>query len=256
MGIRRLLGTVPEIDESSAPAPQMPAQTAPRSRPRARAAAGSSASSTASAGSPAVAATATKAAAAKPTADKTDPAKAASSKAPAVEPMAASAAKSKRGKVPATAAPTEAAPAKARTKPPAKARTKPPKTAHVPALRPAWTTAEQTEIRRELEVQARELQAEIDAADAASQSRQRDEGTEGSGDEADAGSKTFEREQEMSLANNSRDLLLQVERALARLDEGTYGGCESCGTAIPKARLQAFPRATLCVACKQREERR
>ena len=78
----------------------------------------------------------------------------------------------------------------------------------------------------------------------------------GSGDEADAGTKTFEREHEMSLANNSRDLLLQVERALVRLDEGTYGRCENCGNPIPKARLQAFPRATLCVACKQREERR
>ena len=60
----------------------------------------------------------------------------------------------------------------------------------------------------------------------------------------------------MSLANNSRDLLLQVERALGRLDAGTYGRCENCGNPIPKARLQAFPRATLCVSCKQREERR
>jgi len=58
------------------------------------------------------------------------------------------------------------------------------------------------------------------------------------------------------LANNSRDLLQQVERALARLDAGTYGACEHCGNAIPKARLQAFPRVTLCVSCKQREERR
>jgi DnaK suppressor protein len=60
----------------------------------------------------------------------------------------------------------------------------------------------------------------------------------------------------MSLANNSRDLLLQVERALARLDAGTYGRCENCGNPIPKARLQALPAATLDVACKQREERR
>ncbi len=84
----------------------------------------------------------------------------------------------------------------------------------------------------------------------------RDSSSEGSGDEADAGSKTFEREHEMSLANNSRDLLAQVERALGRLDAGTYGRCENCGNAIPKPRLQAFPRATLCVSCKQREERR
>jgi DnaK suppressor protein len=85
---------------------------------------------------------------------------------------------------------------------------------------------------------------------------QRDQSAEGSGDEADAGSKTFEREHELSLANNSRDLLLQVERALARLDQGTYGSCENCGNPIPKARLQAFPKMTLCVTCKQREERR
>jgi RNA polymerase-binding protein DksA len=87
-------------------------------------------------------------------------------------------------------------------------------------------------------------------------SLKRDASAEGSGDEADAGTKTFEREHEMSLANNSRDLLVQVERALARLDAGTYGRCENCGNPIPKARLQAFPRVTLCVACKTREERR
>jgi DnaK suppressor protein len=60
----------------------------------------------------------------------------------------------------------------------------------------------------------------------------------------------------MSLAANSRDLLSQVERALQRLDNGSYGICENCGNPIGKARLQAFPRATLCVSCKQREERR
>jgi RNA polymerase-binding protein DksA len=75
-------------------------------------------------------------------------------------------------------------------------------------------------------------------------------------DQADTGSKTFEREHEMSLANNARDMLLQVERAIHRIDDGTYGVCERCGNPIGKARLQAFPRATLCMTCKQREERR
>lgn len=60
----------------------------------------------------------------------------------------------------------------------------------------------------------------------------------------------------MALAYNSRDLLIQNERAIARMDAGTYGVCESCGRPIGKARLQAFPRATLCVPCKTREERR
>jgi RNA polymerase-binding protein DksA len=119
-----------------------------------------------------------------------------------------------------------------------------------------WTAEELAEVRAELDAQALALRAEIDRAEAASEKLKRDQSSEGSGDEADAGTKTFEREHEMSLANNSRDLLVQVERALGRLDAGTYGRCEECGNPIPKARLQAFPRATLCVTCKQREERR
>ena len=51
-------------------------------------------------------------------------------------------------------------------------------------------------------------------------------------------------------------VLAQTERALARIDDGTYGVCESCGNPIGKMRLMAFSRATLCMSCKQREERR
>jgi DnaK suppressor protein len=58
------------------------------------------------------------------------------------------------------------------------------------------------------------------------------------------------------MTQNARDLLARSEQALARIDAGTYGVCESCEQPIGKARLQAFPRATLCVSCKQREERR
>jgi len=80
---------------------------------------------------------------------------------------------------------------------------------------------------------------------------------EGAGDDqADSGSSAIEREQELTLVNNTRDLLAQSERALERIEAGTYGVCESCGYAIGKARLLAFPRALLCVECKQREERR
>ena len=80
---------------------------------------------------------------------------------------------------------------------------------------------------------------------------------EGAGrDPADVGSSNFERDQEMSLAHNAREMLDQVQLALRMLDNGQYGSCESCGRPIGKARLQVFPRATMCVACKQREERR
>ena len=54
----------------------------------------------------------------------------------------------------------------------------------------------------------------------------------------------------------SKPPIAQIDRALARIDDGTYGVCESCGNAIGKMRLMAFPRATLCLTCKQREERR
>ncbi|WP_061961845.1 TraR/DksA family transcriptional regulator [Demequina flava] len=81
--------------------------------------------------------------------------------------------------------------------------------------------------------------------------------SEGAGDDqADVGSSALEREQEMSIVNNTRDMLEQSVDALRRVRKGTYGTCQVCGEGIGKARLQAFPRATHCVACKQREERR
>ena len=84
----------------------------------------------------------------------------------------------------------------------------------------------------------------------------RDSGDGAGDDQADAGSKTYEREQEMSILANDQNLLLQTERALARLADGTYGICESCGNAVGKLRLQALPAATLCISCKEREDRR
>jgi RNA polymerase-binding protein DksA len=163
-------------------------------------------------------------------------------------PVQAAAAPAKAPAAPAPRTPAKAAAATA--SPPAK-----PGATVLPGERP-WTKPELAAIRADLEEQARELRGEITEAESAWAALQRDSG-EGSGDDqADAGTKTFEREHEMSLAANSRDLLAQVERALQRLDNGTYGICENCGNPIGKARLQAFPRATLCVSCKQREERR
>jgi RNA polymerase-binding protein DksA len=119
-----------------------------------------------------------------------------------------------------------------------------------------WAKQELAKVRSSLEAQVRDLRGEINEAEESWAALQRDSGEGAGDDQADAGTKTFEREHEMSLAANSRDLLSQVERALQRLDDGTYPICESCGNPIGKARLQAFPRATLCVSCKQREERR
>ena len=119
-----------------------------------------------------------------------------------------------------------------------------------------WDDAELTELRIELEKEAAELRAELGDAEAHMAARLGDAVAEAGDDEADASSKLFEREHELALSNNTRELLEQTEHALARIEAGTYGVCESCGKPIGKARLQAFPRATLCVACKQRQERR
>jgi RNA polymerase-binding protein DksA len=124
-----------------------------------------------------------------------------------------------------------------------------------PALSP-WSDEELAGFRVALEADIIRLReelhmGEVDMAELIADS------SDGAGDDqADAGSKTLEREQEMSVTANARDLLDQSTHALRRLEAGTYGICESCGTAIPAARLRAFPRATLCIACKQAEERR
>ncbi|HEX2314978.1 MAG TPA: TraR/DksA C4-type zinc finger protein [Thermomonospora sp.] len=117
-----------------------------------------------------------------------------------------------------------------------------------------WTEAELAEVRARLEAEITALGTEIAAAE--TQIAEGDTSDGAGDDQADTGAKTYAREHEMALAHNSRDMMVQNERAIARMDAGTYGICESCGKPIGKARLQAFPRATLCVPCKQREERR
>jgi DnaK suppressor protein len=119
-----------------------------------------------------------------------------------------------------------------------------------------WTEAELAKVRKELESEISELRAEISKAESEIAERMGDAVADAGDDQADAGAKTFQREHELALTHNARELLAQNQRALARIESGTYGVCESCGEPIGKARLQAFPRATLCVACKQREERR
>ena len=119
-----------------------------------------------------------------------------------------------------------------------------------------WTEAELARIRDTLAAEVADLRVEIDKAESDIADRLSDAVGDAGDDQADAGAKTFEREQELALTHNARELLAQSDRALSRIDDGSYGSCESCGEPIGKARLQAFPRATLCVACKQREERR
>ncbi|GJF28715.1 hypothetical protein KNE206_14150 [Kitasatospora sp. NE20-6] len=120
----------------------------------------------------------------------------------------------------------------------------------------AWTSAEVTELHAELNADLERLRAEIEASEAAITGLMRDSNDGAGDDQVDAGTKNINRESELALANNARDSLAQTERALTRLEGVGFGVCESCGQAIGKARLQAFPRATLCVSCKAKQERR
>lgn len=118
-----------------------------------------------------------------------------------------------------------------------------------------WTEAELAEVRNELLADAARLREEIADAESGIADLLQGAGEEGGEDTADTGAKAFEREHEMALAASHREILGQVERALRSIETSSYGVCESCGNPIGKARLQAFPRATLCLSCKQRQER-
>ena len=146
----------------------------------------------------------------------------------------------------ATKTPAKRAPAKAATK----------KTLVVREDEAPWTPKELREVRAELEQDIEQLRREVQHAQSDLVDLMRDSGDGAGDDQADAGAQTSEREQEISLANNAREMLEQSEHALERLDDGTYGICESCGNPIGKLRLQAAPRATLCMPCKMKQERR
>ena len=115
------------------------------------------------------------------------------------------------------------------------------------------------ELRQRLEAERAELQEQLTTIEetqfATSQS---DISGEVSFDEenADAGTFTFERERDLSIENNVRDLMGKIDRALSRMDEGTYGICSRCGRSIEKARLKALPYADLCIKDAQAQSRR
>ena len=119
-----------------------------------------------------------------------------------------------------------------------------------------WTEEELAEQRSVLGTELSRIEEEVASLQSALSDVLRDGGDGAGDDQADTGAKAFERDQEMTLLANARDMLFQTRHALDRIEAGTYGTCENCGGPIGKARLQAFPRATLCVACKQRQERR
>lgn len=174
--------------------------------------------------------------------------------------MAASAKKAPAG-VPAARASSARGSAGKKAVPAGKSVRKPAAKKSAPASEPGkglegWSTAEKSAIRAALESNIAQLRSEIAALRQEIDELTADAASATGDDQADTGSRNFERDHELQVVQNANVLLEQNERALARLGEGTYGLCESCGQPIAKGRLQAYPSATLCVTCKSAQERR
>jgi RNA polymerase-binding transcription factor len=121
------------------------------------------------------------------------------------------------------------------------------------------TPKEIEDLRDRLVTERSELQTQLTTLEedtfATTQSEQ--VGDVGLDDElADAGTATFEREKDLSIENNVRDLMSKIDRALKRIDEGTYGLCVICGRPIAKDRIKALPYADLCIRDAQAQSSR
>ena len=199
----------------------------------------------------------------KPVAKKTTAKKTAAKKTTAKKKSATSGAKKTVTKAPVKK--STAAKAKAEEAPVEKPVKKPlirraaPKPQPAKRVRPAKLTPDDLKrIKAQLEEERTDLERQLDELQGASfQGSQSDLTGEVGLDEdfADAGTATFDRERDLSIRNNIRDLIDQINRALARIDEGGYGTCERCGNPIDASRLKALPHASLCLDCKRREER-
>jgi len=118
-----------------------------------------------------------------------------------------------------------------------------------------WSEDEISEVRGVLLEEIEQHRVELKLAEDELDDLLRASGDGSGDDQADAGAKTAEREHEISVAANARASLRQAEHALEQLEAGTYGICENCGNPIGKLRLQARPRATLCMTCQEKQDR-
>ncbi|WP_409483264.1 TraR/DksA family transcriptional regulator [Arsenicicoccus dermatophilus] len=118
-----------------------------------------------------------------------------------------------------------------------------------------WSPAEVAELKETLRSEIARLRDDLAAAQEDLVGLVQDTQDIVGDDQADVGSKAIEREHEAAMAANTRDVLTQYEHALERVESDLHGVCEGCGGTIPKLRVQAFPRATLCVTCKAAQKR-
>jgi DnaK suppressor protein len=110
--------------------------------------------------------------------------------------------------------------------------------------------------RRELQAHLTRVESELgELAKVRQNAREGKDETAGYGNHVgEAATETFEAERDLALIGNLEHVRGQVKTALERLDDGTYGTCETCLQPIPIERLQALPFAGQCVACKSKEQ--
>lgn len=126
--------------------------------------------------------------------------------------------------------------------------------------RPGISKARMEELRKLLEEKRDKLLKELDYLEGSSMKATM---TESSGDltsysyhMADQGTDAMEREKAFLFASREGRFLYHLNKALERIEEGTYGYCEECGKPIPVERLRVVPHARLCIECKTADDRR
>ena len=245
--------TATTTSAKKAPAKKAPAKKAPAKKASAtKAAPAKKASATKAA--PAKKAPATKAAPAKKApATKTSATKSAATKTPPTKSAPTTSTPAKKAASVTKAAPT---PATKKAAPAKKVRKATPSTLVVLDGEDAWTRSELNEVVKELKEHRDRLAAIVGESEQELAGLMRDAGDGAGHDQADVGATSFERDHELTVLARERETLAQIERALAHIDDGSYGVCDSCGNPVGKNRLMAVPHATLCMSCKQREERR
>lgn len=121
-----------------------------------------------------------------------------------------------------------------------------------------FSKKELDELRKRLVEEREQLESQLTAIEEGSFSTPQSDltGEVGFDEEyADAGTATFERERDLSIENNIRDLLRKIDGALDRMSQKTFGTCARCGKPIEKARVRALPYAELCIKDAQAETR-
>ena len=120
----------------------------------------------------------------------------------------------------------------------------------------AEATIDLESARRELVAHLARVESELGELEKGRESaRDKKDETAGYGNGVgEAATETFEAERDLALMDNLEHVRGQVKHALTRIENGTYGTCETCGQPIPRERLEALPFAGQCVACKSREQ--